>query len=634
MSTNILPVMIGLAGHVDHGKSALVEKLTGRTPQRHPEERDRGMTIDLSVRPMTLSDSSVLGVIDVPGHADFVKNMVAGIASVDLTLLVVALDDGLMPQTIEHIRILSLLRMNRVIGVLTKMDLVPEERIIEVREELARELNKTSLSAIAYCPVSSKSGAGLDELRKVLTSAVEALPPRPADHRAFRSYVRHTFHAPGHGWVATGIPVSGSAHPGDQIEILSSGSKTTTIRGIQSYGRDALSATASVSCAIALKDVSVDDLPRGAALVSRGVFLPTAKFIADVALFDLRFPSQRTEFTLHVGTVRVGCTLRKIALGAATTSSMRATIQLSHPIVIAPGDRFILRGGSPETTLGGGMMLLSIGRQSARVLLRHGLNLEELTDHLTRADYLRAALVASHPIVTLEEITHRAQMTPANLDEALARLEQEGVVVRLGKTQVLVTQRLALLQRTIETLCTRYHRDRKLAWGLAPSLLCDQLGIPAESFETLWPFVQNEKVELKHGRVALKGWSPNISPKQIELKNFICSAVRKAGPLSFATGDLKAVAKATSRDFELITQLLVDEGEIFRLGQTRFVSAQVWFSAVAKLALLSVEDPYITLPRFRAATQLSRNVAVDLLEGFDRAGITERHGDYRKLLAK
>jgi selenocysteine-specific elongation factor len=634
MSSQILPAMIGVAGHVDHGKSSLVEILTGRTPQRHPEERSRGMTLDLSVRPLNLENGAVIGIVDVPGHSDFVKNMVAGVSSVDLTLLVVALDDGVMPQTIEHIRILALLRATRIICVLTKMDLVSDERISAVRSDIEQELQVESLSAIAVCPVSNRDGHGIEALRKIISAAVEQLPPRTNDRRAFRSYIRHTFHAPGHGWVATGIPVSGSAQRGDPIEIVTTRPKTSTIRGIQSYGREVENAQTAVSSAVAIKDVSAEDLPRGAALATPKVFIPVDTFIADISLFDLRFPSRRTELILHVGTARVSCTLRKIEASEGTADSLRATVRLLRPIVVAPGDRFILRGGSPETTLGGGMMLLPLDRQSARVLLRHGLNPQDVTDRLVRGEFLRAALVTSRPIVEFEDLVHRAQMIPSVLEEALAELEQEQVVARLGKTQWLVMDRVPVLQTKIEKLCARYHRDRKLAWGLVPSLLCDRLGIPAESFERLWPLIQNEAFDQKHGRVALKGWSPTISPKQAELKTLITLAVRKSGPLSVATGDLKTASQATTRDFEFITQLLVDEGEIFRLGNIRFVSAEVWHAGVSKLAELAAEDPHITLQRFRAATQLSRNVAVDLLEGFDRAGVTERRGDYRVVTAK
>ncbi|MBI5361993.1 MAG: selenocysteine-specific translation elongation factor, partial [Planctomycetes bacterium] len=354
----IQPIVIGTAGHIDHGKSTLVKTLTGIDPDRLKEEQERGMTIDLGFARFALPDGRKVGIVDVPGHERFVKNMVAGATGIDLVVLVVAADDGVMPQTREHVAILSILGVRRGLVALTKIDMVEPGLVELATEDVRSTLHGTFLEDAPILPLSSITGVGLDEFKRVLFRMASETPPR-SDAGVFRMPIQRVFSAHGFGTIVTGIPVSGSVAVGDVIEVLPKGLKSK-VRGIQAYGESTDKARAGHSCALNLADVDHKDVVRGNVAAAPGFFRPVqmvgARFTALAT--NAKPIENRTQIRLHTGTAEcVGEVVLLDQEAIEPGAEGLVQLRLDEPVVCAPGDRFVLRLASPTVTLGGGVIL-------------------------------------------------------------------------------------------------------------------------------------------------------------------------------------------------------------------------------------------------------------------------------------
>src|SRR5262245_33953512 len=340
--TVLRQVIVGTAGHIDHGKSALVEALTGIHPDRLAEEQERGMTIDLGFAPYVHGSGALVGMIDVPGHERFIKNMVAGATSVDVVLLVVAADDGVMPQTREHLAILELLGVQRGLVLLNKVDLVDPALVEMARQDIAALLAGSFLADAPVLPVSAVTRQGLPELRAALDALIEQVPARD-DEGPFRLPVQRVFSARGHGTVVTGVPVSGRVVAGDALEVVGR-DLALRVRGVQAYGATRELGRAGHSTALNVTGADRADVRRGDVVATPGVFAARRRLSVPyrhVAAEPLR---NKLEVRLHVGTAEV--------LGAAVVLAadevMRGEeaflqLRLNEPVVSAPGDRYLLR---------------------------------------------------------------------------------------------------------------------------------------------------------------------------------------------------------------------------------------------------------------------------------------------------
>ena len=350
----IQPIVIGTAGHIDHGKSTLVRALTGIDPDRLKEEKARGLTIDLGFAPLTLPDGRLVGIIDVPGHERFIKNMVAGASGIDLVVLVVAADDGVMPQTREHLSIMGLLGVKRGMIVLTKIDIVDEEMVELAEEDVRETVAGTFLEDAPLYRVSAISGEGFEPFKDALFAAAGKVEPRAADG-VFRMPIQRVFTAKGFGTIVTGIPLSGSVKVGDTLEVLPGGMKGK-VRGIQAYKQKWESARAGHSTAINLSDVSHKEVKRGCVASEPG-FYRAARLIGArlTMLAHLDRPLQnRAAIRLHTGTIEaVGEVILLDAVELQPGETGLVQIRLEEPVVCAPGDAFILRLASPLMSLGG-----------------------------------------------------------------------------------------------------------------------------------------------------------------------------------------------------------------------------------------------------------------------------------------
>ena len=350
-------MIIGTAGHIDHGKSSLVEALTGVRMDRLREERERGITIELNFAPLRLADGRIAGVVDVPGHEDFVRTMVAGASGIDLVLLVIAADEGIMPQTREHLAVAEQLGIPQGIPVLTKLDLVDPDWVELLELEVGEWLASSPVQFMAPIGVSAQTGAGIESLRAGIEHAAASLPPRSADD-LFRLPIDRSFSIAGIGTVVTGTAWSGSIRPGDQVLIMPS-RRPARVRSVEMHSQEASSAEPGMRVALGLAGVDREDLRRGD-VVTEMAAPWQASSLLDVYLQVLpqapRGLNQRSRVRLHLGTAEVVARIVPLAR-IEPGQSGPARLVLDAPIVARGGDRFVLRALSPAATLGGGLVI-------------------------------------------------------------------------------------------------------------------------------------------------------------------------------------------------------------------------------------------------------------------------------------
>mgnify|MGYP003627595811 FL=1 len=355
---DIQPIVIGTAGHIDHGKSSLVKALTGIDPDRWEEERKRGMTIDLGFASLELPDGRKVGLVDVPGHERFVRNMVAGASGIDRVVLVVAADDGVMPQTREHLAIMEMLGVEKGLIALNKIDLVDDEMVEMAEDDIRQAVEGTFLESADILRVSAIGGQGVEELRTAILKMAKAAKPRTAGG-VFRLPIQRVFSAKGVGTIVTGIPVSGTVKVGDVLEVLPGGQKGK-VRGIQAYHESTQEGRAGHSTALNLADVDHTKVERGCVAATPGYFQALKMVGARLkALPALDRPiTNRMQVRVHVGTAEVlGEVVLLDAQEIAPGDEGMVQLRLETPMVCAPGDRFVLRLASPVSTLGGGVIL-------------------------------------------------------------------------------------------------------------------------------------------------------------------------------------------------------------------------------------------------------------------------------------
>lgn len=347
--------VIGTAGHIDHGKTALVRALTGHDTDRLPEEKRRGISIDLGFAPLALAPDLVAGIVDVPGHERFVHNMLAGAAGVDVALLVVAADEGVMPQTREHLAILDLLGISTGVVAITKCDLVEQDWLALVQEEVRQNLGGTCLAGAPVLAVSAVTGQGLSELRQTLVELVQDLPP-VAETGAVRLPVDRVFSVPGFGTVVTGTLQGNGVQAGDHLEILPGGS-IVRVRGVQIHGQPVTKAPAR--CRVALNLVEREKLERGNVLVTPGLFRPQDTLVVKLRLLPGCSLREGARVRFHAGAVAVLARVHLLNGGRELVAGGEEVVALrcEQPVVVCWGDPFILRSYSPAITIGGGRLL-------------------------------------------------------------------------------------------------------------------------------------------------------------------------------------------------------------------------------------------------------------------------------------
>ncbi|MCL4226808.1 MAG: selenocysteine-specific translation elongation factor [Myxococcales bacterium] len=623
-------MVLGTAGHIDHGKTALVRALTGIDTDRLAVEKQRGITTELGFAHLDL-DGRRLAVIDVPGHERFIRAMVAGATGLDLVLLVVAADEGVMPQTREHLDVCQLLGVRRGLVVVTKRDLVDDEWLALIDAELARALAGTFLAAAPRLAVSTRTGAGLDALRAAIAQAVTELPPRPATG-VLRLPVDRVFTLRGFGTVVTGTIASGALAVGDELAILPRG-LAARVRGLEVHGQAVDRARAGQRCAVNLGGVGTDELARGDVLAHPGAVAPTH-------LLDVRFRllaaaraplPPRSKVLVHHGTTQVGAALvvvgergARIAPGAEGLAQLR--LDRATPLAALPGDRFIVRGFQPladhGTTLGGGEVVrvhaarARAGDHAAVVARFAAARAEERL-----ALELRAARAAAP---TVADLVRRTGDDPAAVTRALDAMGAAGLALRAGTGAAAVHLHAETVAALEQAVLERLELPREELRRKLPAAL------PARAFDAIVDGLVARGVIEAHGehlRPAAAARAAPRSPLAADLaRRFAAWALEPPRP--------KELPALLGQPEPAVTQALaalVADGGVVRVKPDLYVGADALAELEARLRAYLAAHREITPQAWKELTGTSRKYAIPLAEHFDARKVTLRVGDLRRL---
>jgi selenocysteine-specific elongation factor len=615
---------IGTAGHVDHGKSSLIKALTGIDPDRLPEEKARQMTIDLGFAWLRLPSGGEVSIVDVPGHERFVHNMLAGVGGIDLALLVVAADEGVMPQTREHLAILDLLEVGRGVVAITKKDLVDQEWLELVKLEVEEALRGTCLEGAPLVPCSSLTGEGLEELLQVLERQLAATPPRRDVGRP-RLPIDRAFSLPGFGTVVTGTLLDGPLALGQEVEVAPGGLRSR-VRGLQSHGRPLEKAPPGRRTAVNLPGIAVEELERGMVLTTPGWLRPTTA--VDVRLRVVPYLGRalrhNLEVTFHSGAAEVpGRLLLLDADQVPPGGSAWAQVRLGRPVACLPGDHFVLR--DPNGTLGGGRIVAVHARRHRR---RHPPTLERLARLESGTPQERLLMALSSGLASLQEVALAAGLPLAEARAQLEGLLAQGRAVALSRGPLSDDSLLAsadalqgLLGRAREALAA-YHRQWPLRRGMPREELRSRLGLSQRPFEALLAYwAAAGALREQAGAVALPEHRPTPSPEQRRRAQEFLAALR-ASPFH--------PPSPAGLDPELLAYLEA-EGEVVRVSPEVVFAADAYQEMVRQVQEAIARQGSVTLAQVRDLLGTSRRYAQALLEHLDAQGVTVRRGDQRLL---
>jgi len=628
-------VIVGTAGHVDHGKSALVEALTGTNPDRLEEEKRRGITIDLGFAFLSLGDVNV-GFVDVPGHERFVRNMLAGVGGIDLVLLVIAADESIKPQTREHFDICRLLGISRGLVAITKADLVDSDVLGLVRLEMEEFVRGSFLEGAPIVPVSTKTGEGFEALRRELLRAAGEIPARKAESH-FRLPIDRSFTLKGFGTIITGTLVSGAVKVEDDVEIYPM-RRRVRVRGLHSGGRTIEKAVAGQRTAMNLGGVEHTEIARGMTLSVAGVFRPTVRCDARITMLSsARRLKNHARVHFHQGTAE---TVAEVSLlehqELAPGQSGLVQLRLNDEVLLLPGDRFILRQFSPVMTIGGGVVIDAHAmRHRAR-----DLSVLPFLQTFERGTH-EAALAAlterlAYPL-SLEDIMSRAGWVESEVHDATRVLAAEKRLRILSETPFRVASYRAVadcaaaMSKEIE----EFHRANRLLPGIPRQDLRGRIGDPdADVFDVaLHDLVKMGTVSVSGDLVQRAGREIALSAEEAKAKTVIETEFERAGLTvpSFAAvlEKLPVEAKRAQR----ILQILLRERVLIRIAEDLVFHR----AAVAQLRELVAnykrqKGQRIAVPAFKELTGVTRKYAIPLLEYLDREHVTRRVGDERVIL--
>ena len=618
---------IGTAGHVDHGKSTLIEALTGIDPDRLREEKERGLTIDLGFAWLTLPGGKEISIVDVPGHERFVKNMLAGVGGIDAALLVIAADEGVMPQTREHLDILDLLRVSAGILVLTRCDLVEDEEWLRLIEEEVREtVAGTVLAQSPLVRVSAVTGDGLDDLRAALDELLAGTEAKRDVGRP-RLPIDRAFTLTGFGTIVTGTLLDGQLNVGEEVQIVP-GSLSGRIRGLQSHKHQIETALPGNRVAVNIGGIDVEEIYRGQVLTLTGTL--TATRFADVRIRLLpsapRPLEHGTVVTLHCGTMETLARVRILDREAITPGeSGLVQLLLVKPVSLIKGDLFIVRQLSPPCTLGGGEVLDPYPPRHKRFANDVVTALETL-EHGSPEDVVLQAIRQREPC-TQKEITGVLPLTVPEVEEVLARLLVTERVIDLGRTLYSAAGWSDITVR-VTSLLEQFHARYPLRYGQGKEEVRRSLGLESRVFsEMVQRLCADEMIAENQGLLQLFGTNVALSPAQEEVAAALLDLLER-DPL--APPSLSMIREKLAVDDDFLS-FLVEQGRVIQLDHDLVYSRRAYEQAVEKVRELLAREERVTVAQVRDAFGTSRKFVLPLLEQMDRDNVTQRNGDERTL---
>lgn len=616
-------IIVGTAGHVDHGKSSLIQALTGTDPDRLPEEKRRGMTIDLGFAHLCLENDIRLGFVDVPGHEGLIKNMLAGAGGIDAVLLVVAANESIMPQTREHFDICRLLGVRNGVVALSKSDLVEADALALVELEVRELLKSSLLQEIPIIATSATKGLGLDRLKQELTAMARCVPLRSRE-AAFRLPIDRTFTVKGFGTVVTGSLISGSIRKNDEVEIQPSG-KRTIVRGIQTYGEDVDYAVARQRAALNLQSMSVDELARGMEVTAPARFHAVTQFVAKVEILQSSptILKHRQRIRIHHGTGQTVGTVRAVdkkELGPGERGYFRFVPDRS--IAVLAFDRLILRRISPDSTIGGAVVLDT----SPSFRKEDAIHLPEIESG--ELDRIILAIAKLRGPTGINEVDLLGLLTqPASeIREAMRRLL---IVAAEEPIQAMTVESFTFLCERVVMMLNEHHDRSPSSSGMSFEEVASHLKDTPFSVFIIESLKARQKIAVEGSIVRLSRHEKKILPEDVQLKKEVEILYRDAGLHVPAIADLlKLTTVGKDRTMRVVNQL-VQDGSLIRVSSDLLLHVSALNQVKGKLAAYKKTSQMIDVSSFKELLGISRKYAIPLLSYLDREHITRRVGDHR-----
>ena len=629
-------ITLGTAGHIDHGKTALIKCLTGCDTDNLKEEKERGMSIELGFAPCTVSGLEV-GIVDVPGHENFIKTMVAGATGIDGVIFVIAADDGVMPQTREHFDILTLLGVKYGIVALTKVDAVEPARVKKVTAEIRDFFAGTFLQDAPILPVSSITGEGFDTFYEALKKLVDTIEPKKTDD-VFRLPVERTFSVKGYGTVVTGIPVAGSVKIGDEVVLFPYGTKGR-IKAVQVYKRKSDTAMVGQCAAINVPQWDYKDIERGCTVTLGDYFSPQQWYLCNLRILPhIKSPLKNgADIKFHTGTSEVVATVFLLE-GSSVAAGRECLVQvrLNRPqrIVAAPRDRFILRSLSPVHTIGGGMIVEALANKLKRK--DQGV-LQDAQDRakavVSERDFVEYCIKTADDFAAGESgLSIRVKMLPGPLKEILAGLVAGGEILNLSPKLFIHRATCRDVQQKLLDIVGDFHRSKPESPGLSTEQLLEASRLKKDVFDGLVKMLvsQGKFVERKHC-LALPEHQETFSDDEQKMLRSVESLykTRLFNPPGY--DEVVEHTRADSERIQKILKILIEQEQLVRVDKDLLFHREAVERARETLVSFITEQGGLESVKFKYLLNTTRKFAIPLLDYFDRIGVTRRSGYTRYL---
>jgi selenocysteine-specific elongation factor len=624
--------IIGTAGHIDHGKTSLVRALTGMDTDVLKEEKERNITIDIGFAFL----GNDITIIDVPGHERFIKNMMAGVSTIDFALFVIAADDGIMPQTVEHLDILNLLQVKDGVVVLTKADMVEPDWLDLVEEEIKDGMKGTFLEGKPVMVVDSISGRGIEQLKKLILEKKENKPPR-MDKGIFKLPVDRVFTMKGFGTIVTGTILSGRVKEGDRLS-LQPKNLEVRVKGLQSHGQNRPELALGDRAAVNLHGVTVEEIERGNVLVSSGYLEPTYIFTSSFYLLgSAKKLDSRTRVRVHAGTHEV---LGRIVLldrdSVEPGQHCFAELRLEEQMNIAPEERFVVRSYSPQFTIGGGQ-ILTINEKKSK---RHDTALLDVLSALEKGDQNKLVeetlFLSRFAPVSIPEVSKKVGWSEEETVKSVEKLQAEKKIVRIGKEvkrEFYHKANFETLQLKTSEVLEKFHTEFTHKDGMSKEELKTKISpvLDTDLFDAVISIMSQNRIDIANNIVSLKKFKVQIDPKMQKNIDSVLDCYKDDG---FTPKTVKEMAEELNIPFKEVRQyagMLASKGELVKIDEDFYISKDVLEKGKELIRAEIGRSGPLKIGQISELFGSSRKYVVPIVEYLDKSGFTRRNGDVREM---
>jgi selenocysteine-specific elongation factor len=624
--------ILGTAGHIDHGKTSLVKALTGMDTDVLKEEKERNITIDIGFAFL----GSDITIIDVPGHERFIKNMLAGVSTIDFTLFVIAADDGIMPQTKEHLDILNLLQVKDGVIVITKADMVEPDWLELVQEEIKEGVKGTFLEGKPIYVVDSISGRGIEDLKSMILEKKENHPPR-LDKGIFKLPVDRVFTMKGFGTIITGTILSGKVKEGDRLS-LQPKNVEVRVKGLQSHGVNRQELSAGDRAAINLHGVSVEEVERGNVLVSIGYLEPSYIFTGKFYLLQsAKELENRARVRVHAGTNEV---LGRIVLLDRDVinpgESCFAEFRLEEQMNISPEERFVIRSYSPQITIGGGQILTINAKKSKRF----DNELFEVLSVIEKGDQNRLVeetiFMSQYRPLSLSEISKKVAWAESETSKAIEKLQTEKKIVRIGKEikkEYYHKANYEALQHKASDILEKFHKEFTHKDGMSKEELKVKISpvIDAELFDAVLSIMSQNRIDIANNLVSLKKFSVQIDAKMQKSIDSVMECYKEDAFTPKTVKELSEDLRLPLKEIRQYAGMLASKGSLVKIDEDFYIAKEILDKGKELIKSEIIKTGPVKVGRVSELFGSSRKYVVPIMEYLDKTGFTKRNGDLREL---